>query len=103
MLFEQSSQSKSVSHLGLESVPRAKQGEYKRILKITAQFNVFCHMTLFLLLRVTWQPIGFPGLGFKKQNPPMGLLTKTRTRPWAGFLAGTHGLGRALARSRSYG
>jgi hypothetical protein len=27
----------------------------------------------------------------------MGLLTKTQTRPWAGFLAGTHGLGRALA------
>jgi hypothetical protein len=31
----------------------------------------------------------------------MGLLTKTRTRPWAGFLAGTHGLGRALARPRA--
>ncbi|GLA44597.1 hypothetical protein AnigIFM63309_004218 [Aspergillus niger] len=30
----------------------------------------------------------------------MGLLTKTQTRPWVGFLAGTHGLGRALASSR---
>lgn len=29
----------------------------------------------------------------------MGLLTKTQTRPWVGFLAGTHGLGRALASS----
>jgi hypothetical protein len=29
----------------------------------------------------------------------VGLLTKTLTRPWAGFLAGTHGLGRALASS----
>ena len=33
---------------------------------------------------------------------PMGLLTKTQTRPWVGFLAGTHGLGRALASSTSY-
>ena len=32
-------------------------------------------------------------------NTTHGLLTKTQTRPWVGFLAGTHGLGRALASS----
>jgi hypothetical protein len=56
-------------------------------------------MTIFLLLWVAWQPIWVSGLGYENRNPPVGLLTKTLTRPWAGFLAGTHGLGRALASS----
>jgi hypothetical protein len=58
-------------------------------------------MTVFLLLWVAWQPIWVSGLGYENRNPPVGLLTKTLTRPRAGFLAGTHGLGRALASSKS--
>jgi hypothetical protein len=56
-------------------------------------------MTIFLLLWVAWQPIWVSGLGYENRNPPVGLLTKTQTHQWAGFLAGTRGLGRALARS----
>jgi hypothetical protein len=59
-------------------------------------------MTIFLLLWVAWQPIWVSGLGYENRNPPVGLLTKTLTRPWAGFLAGTHGLGRALASSKRH-
>jgi hypothetical protein len=42
--------------------------------------------------------LGF-GLGLLTQNPPAGLLTKTRPNPLGGYLAGGLGLGRVLARS----